>query len=279
MIKPLVLVLLALTTTSCGRESTVVQKVTPVSQPPEGYGQAERLAIALAGEGKITEAEAIFDSWIEKYPDFREPHYQLAAALLFAAEDSKDQGLKPERQRQLERAATHFKRFVELADDAETRAQGLDSLVETYLPGNLNRPQEAEPHARALVAAAPESPQSYRQFAAVMRQLGRTDEATQSLLAARTSIATAFRFNFVEVLRKHVADSSTLRGAAAKQVIDAAMQLTDEHIAANRRTYANISMKAELLGLQAERVEESAQRQKALLAESERLHAEAAKLQ
>jgi hypothetical protein len=153
----------------------------------------------------------------------------------------------------------------------------LDSLVEVYLRGNLNRPQEAEPHARALITAAPDWPQSYLQFAAVMRQLGRGDEATQVLLDARKSIAAGGRLNFVRVLRTHVAASPTLRGATVKPLLDAAISLADEDLKAARH-FGNLTLKAELLELQAERAGESASRQKALQAEAARLRAEAEKL-
>ncbi len=246
--------------------------------PLDGYAQEERQALALASEGKLEEAALIFDRWIGRHPTFREPHYQLAFALLSSAQDTAGQGLTPARRDRLQRAAAHFKRFVELSPDAESRAQGLDNLVETYLPASLNQPGEAEPYARALVASAPTWPQSYRQLAAVLRALGHTDAATKTLIDARASIQPDGRSNYVAHLKTHVTDSPSLPGDAAKQVIDVALAVNQDDLAATGMNYGNLTHKADLPELLAKRVEGNVARQKALLAESERLHADAAKL-
>jgi tetratricopeptide (TPR) repeat protein len=177
----------------------------------------------------------------------------------------------------LQRASVHFKRFIELSPDAGSRAQGLDNLVETYLPAGLNQPGEAEPYARALVAAAPTWPQSYRQLAAVLRALGQTDAATKVLTDARASIPPDGRGNYVAHLKAHVTESPGLSGDAAKQVIDIALAVNQEDLAATGMNYGNLTHKADLLELLATRVEGSVARQNALRAESARLHVDAAK--
>jgi hypothetical protein len=262
---------------SCGSELPESQSTTPAPLSAE-YRKLEQEAVQLAGQGRVAEGAAILEKWIQSHPDDREPHFQIAFMLLSAVEEADDRTRTADRAAQLERAATHFGRFVELSPDVGSKAQGLDYLVQTYVPANLNRPAEAEPHARALVAAAPAWPQAYRQLGAVLRPLGRGHEASQLMLEIRESIAPDERVNYVIMLRTHVLQSPAMARDEARQLVETGLAVIDGEIAAGRRDYGTLSLKADLLELQATRVEPDGPRQKALLAESAELHKQAAGL-
>jgi TonB family protein len=91
----------------------------------------------------------------------------------------------PERTRQLEAAADHYRRAVDLASQAETKARALDLLAQFYDTQHLNDPKRMEPSLRELIRLTPNDLAPVYRLARLQEDQGFIDAAEQALLDAR----------------------------------------------------------------------------------------------
>jgi TonB family protein len=90
-----------------------------------------------------------------------------------------------ERTRQLEGAAEHYRRAVDLASQAEAKARALDLLAQSYDAQHLNDPKRMEPALRELIRLTPDDLAPLSRLARLQEAEGLIDAAEETLLGAR----------------------------------------------------------------------------------------------
>jgi tetratricopeptide (TPR) repeat protein len=95
---------------------------------PNFEGAYYNLGLALAGQGRVTEAISYFSEAVKIKPDFAEAHYNLGALLA-------GQG-------RLEEAIGHFSEALRIKPDFAAARQSLDrALKEARSPDRVASPQ------------------------------------------------------------------------------------------------------------------------------------------
>ena len=238
------------------------------AQEPAGWDEVVKKAFAVLGS-KPVEAVAIFQKVVDANPNFGEGHSMLASAHSAVAETLEgDASSAATRKRHLEAAARHYRRSLEL-----TRTNSLLdqlSLAETFGPGALNLPREAEAAIRPLVDVRPQSREGQALLAWALLETGRQDAAQTTLRQARSAIEPDDRLMFGAALSDLAKQPSTAV-AAARVLLTEAISIADEAIKVSPGYGQAYMFKSVVLGVQADKVEQDAGRKAALKQEASAL--------
>ena len=167
---------------------SVVLAGLPVrAQEPPGWNDVVKKVMAVLAD-RPAEAIALIQKVVDANPNFGEGHSMLATAHSSAAETLEDAGpaQAATRRRHLEAAARHYRRSLEL-----TRTNSLLdqlSLAETYGPGALNQPREAEAAIRPHVDVRPQSREGQALLAWALLETARPEAARATLRQGRAAI-------------------------------------------------------------------------------------------
>lgn len=237
------------------------------AQAPAGWNDLERKGVQMIIDGKAVEAVALFQKFVAANPDFGDGHSMLASAHSAAAEalEEAGPGEAARRKRHLETAAIHYRRTLELTH--VNRTLNLRSLAESYGPGGLNQPVEAEKYARLTLGAYPAMWDAQALLAWALAETKRTEAATASLQRARAATALEDRLKLGVALAE-LAWKPATSIAAARVLLAEAVAIGDDAITntpANGQAYM---FKSLVLQRQAARVEQDPARKAALTAES-----------
>jgi hypothetical protein len=263
---------------ACSRDSskpqTVGEALATVLKYPEGWSATDAEALRLFQQGKKVESTALYQTVVDAHPDFAEARYSLAANHEFMAEDLKgDPGRAEARNRHLETAAIHYKRFRELKSDPLDRAIATSLLVSIYGPQGLNQIDEARAFAQHYIEEKPASAHGYGMLAAMLRVQGATDRATEVLLQAFDKVTADERDLYLaEHLVTHVKESPNLTRATAERFISEALAGAERQIPIESTHGLGLINKANALEVRAARLEQDPAKRKALAAEARRLH-------
>jgi tetratricopeptide (TPR) repeat protein len=281
----LVVMVMAVLLTGCGGGGDTGSLVPAAENPmaaPEGWGDAERQAIALFADGRFDEAFAIHGQWVEKHPDFAEAHYSLADSHYVRSTQLRDGTSEEltERRHHLEQAAAHFRRYRELArtHDPLTRAQATGTLALVLSADGLNQLPEAEQVAREWTQEDPERAGAYEVLAQIQRDLGHPDAALETLRAAGRALRDDARPQYAALLAEHIDETRALTGEAVEPLLEEVHRIADARLQAEPKDVTALDAKILALRLQAERVETNPARRDALLAEAKRFDDELSRI-
>lgn len=270
-------VLLIASAAGCGDEAkpqeTASQILDRALEAPAGFHESDLKAVGLFSDGKIDEAFAIHQQWVDKHPTFAEAHHSLAEAHRLRGNQLR--GEKDDSYRQhLEKALTHYRRYHELAtgDDPKIRARALANLTEILSAEGLNRLAEAESTARQWVKEAPDNLSAHDGLAGIQREAGRADEGLATLRAAGKAAATADeRGLYATYLLGYLESAPNLDRDATRMALDELDALVDASRQADPRDPYAVEKKKRALILRAERLEQQPARQRALRSEADDL--------
>lgn len=91
----------------------------------------------------------------------------------------------PQRTRQLETAAEHYRRAVSLATSGDVGVQALEALTRVYDAQHLDQPRQVESALRELITQLPNDLQPQFRLAKLLEDEGLIDAAEDALLSAR----------------------------------------------------------------------------------------------
>jgi hypothetical protein len=245
--------------------------------------------LKLNAFNKTAEAIDVLEKFLARYPNVADAHVELAMAHLYLGSPLLNKTTSPaERTRRLERAATGFRRALDLMTDPDRRVRLSEDLAYVYDKDMLNRPAEAVAVARAIVAEHPTLVEAYILLASVLKgdptalavEVGRWRGAADVLRKApdRTGRAGLGLHELGAFLIQIVRESPDLPPAEARRLLEEVREIFDGLIKTGQEVdevHAALLGKSMALELQAERVEKDSARVKALLAESEDLAAQA----
>jgi hypothetical protein len=274
-------VILLLSQPACQRESAKTETVQDViahelEKTPEGWNELNLETIRLFREGQRAESTAMLERFVERHPDFAEAHFALGTNHEFIAGGMKDDpGEASERERHLEAAIVHFKRFRELKSDPEDRAQASTLLVDLYGPDGLNRMGEAVAFARQYMSERPTNPEGHAKLARMLRWQGSHEAGTKVLMEALEQFPPVEReMDLNDELVAHVQETPQLPRAVAERLLAEALSGAERQIAVPSKRGVGLLAKSRALRAAAERIEQNPARQRELAAESERLQKE-----
>jgi len=269
--------LLLLVQPACRREGaqpeTVQQTAVREYETPEEWNELNLETVRLFREGQRAESTAMLESFVERHPDFADGHFSLATNYEFIAREMKeDPGQASERERHLETAIVHYKRFRELKSDPEDRAQASNLLIHLYGPDGLNRMDEAVAFARQFVTERPTAPAGPAMLARMLRSQGSYDAATDVLLESLQRFPPDERDSDLnDELVAHVQETPHLPRGDAERLLAEALSAAESQIAVPATRAVGLLAKSRALRAAAERIEQDPVRQRELAAESERL--------
>ena len=236
-------------------------------QPPETLDSVLGHALQLREDGRHAEAANVLQKFLARNPNAAEAHLLLGATRRDLAATMTE----PERARQFDLAATHFKQALDLTTtESPIRPALLWSLVRSYLDGN--RLADAETYARQLVREDPTAVDVYAQLSSILGKADRADEATAVLLQARTAVPRDLepQRRLGLYMWQLVQASPRLSHRHTRMLLDEALAIADEALASTPDDDA-LRFKAAVLLVQADRVEQDGNRRRALKAEGDRL--------
>ena len=265
------------------------QTPTTTAQTPAEWTTVSDQVLKLNAFGQTAEVIGVLEKFLARYPNVPDAHKELAAAHLYLGSPLSNKIANPaERTRHLERAATGFQRALALTTDPDRRLSLSEDLAYVYEKDLLNRPAEAVAVARAMVAAHPTRVEAYIQLATVLKgdptalavEVARWRGGAEALRKAadRTGRAGLGLHELGAFLLQLVRESPELPLVEARKLLDEVREIFDGLIKTRKEVdevHGALLGKSMALRLQAERVEKDAARVKALLAEAERLAAQA----
>jgi TonB family protein len=151
----------------------------------------------------------------------------------------------------------------------------VDQALQLKAEGKL---PEAAARLEKYVAGNPGAWPPYVTLALILREQGRLDAAADVLRKARTltsGLPPMHALQFAQYLVEQVTESPKITRANAGRLLDEARAVLDELIESRQEVRMAMMAKSLALKVQAERVEQSSERRKTLLAESDRLFEEA----
>lgn len=213
------------------------------AQAPAGWEEARERAHALRLEQKDTEAIAVLTQYATRQPRFvdaqielGDAHARLATRLRFEPQGT------AQRTQHLEAAERAYRRALDLEKPQPQAA--LVGLAEVLGPDGLNRPAQAEPVLRQLMARDPDRTFWDRRLAAVVAAAGRTTEAATLLRAATTRGSASDRSMAANAMVDLAKETPGLPPAEARR-------LADDAIAALARAVTDAPDDADLYAFQA----------------------------
>jgi tetratricopeptide (TPR) repeat protein len=135
--------------------------------------------------GRHDDAMAIADGFLNDHPDNADALLMVGSAYADAAKAASDAS-RPAR---FERAAAHYAKALELTTNPMRRLLALVGLIDAYGTSGLNRPEEAERHARLLVADDPTQVNSYSHLIQILKEARRFEALTAAVDEARRAMA------------------------------------------------------------------------------------------
>jgi tetratricopeptide (TPR) repeat protein len=172
----LVLLVCAILAGACGTD--------PDAHPADLDDVRTRVS-GLTSEGKVNEALAEAEAFLQRNPDAAQAHLLMTEVLAQMAESTTDS----ERTTFFERTARHHERVVELTKESTLRAFSLGTLVWLYGPRALNRLDRAETYARRIITETPGEAVSYMHLVQLLKLARRFDDAAQALIEARKAVS------------------------------------------------------------------------------------------
>ena len=242
--------------------SVLVAGLPVRAQEPAGWNDVVKKALAVLAD-KPAEAIALIQKVVDANPNFGEGHSMLAGAHSAVAETLENGGAASAatRKRHLEAAARHYRRSIELTH--LNRVLNQLSLAETYGPGGLNLPREAEAAARSVVETSAASRVGQALLAWALLETGRQDAAQATLRQARSVIEPDDRLMLGAALSDLAKQPST-SVAAARVLLAEAVSIADEAIKTKPAFGQAYMFKSVVLEVQADKVEQDAARKSAL---------------
>jgi tetratricopeptide (TPR) repeat protein len=242
--------------------------------PPMSAGDKVALdAMRLRSEGKAAEAVTLLERFLARSPDDAGARLQLAGAYNDLADAvAGDPARATERQRHLQNAATQYERLLPIAPDRSARVMIFGRLSRLNDADHLNRPTEAEAFARRMVQEDPSDFMGHVMLSQLLQAQGRYDAAADALRAGHRAadLPPLFRLQLAQFILKHVSDSPAMPAAAASKLLAEARAIADEIAKGKEDVRMALMAKSMIVKEQANR-EPNANRQKALLAEAERI--------
>lgn len=265
------------------------QTPATAAQTPAEWTTVSDQVSKLNAFNKTAEAIGVLEKFLARFPNVAEAHRELATAHLYLGSPLLNTSATPaERTRHLERAATGFRRALDLMIEPDRRLRLSEELAYVYEKDMLNRPAEAVAVARAMVTRHPTLVEAYILLANVLKsdptalamEVGRWRGAADVLRKApdRTGRAGLALHELGAFLMQIVRESPELPPTEARQLLEEVREIFDGLIKTSQgvdEVHAALLGKSMALKLQAERVEKDAARVKALLAEAEELAAQA----
>jgi tetratricopeptide (TPR) repeat protein len=199
---------------------------------PADLDEVRTRVSGLTSEGKVQEALAEAEAFLQRNPDAAHAHLLMTEAVGQMAETASD----PERTTFLERTAMHHERVVELTKVSTLRTFSLGALVAYHGPKYLNRPERAETYARRIITDSPGEAVSYVYLVDLLKSARRFDDAAQALIEARKAVSNdPFQQAHLGDLMVDLADSR--HGASIdtrRRLLDQAQAIADEGLKAHR---------------------------------------------
>jgi tetratricopeptide (TPR) repeat protein len=283
------LVVVLIGTAACEQPASRDQG-SPASVAPQGATASFETwdkAHQLLDQGKPEEAAAIYERILAGHPDdFEAAHLGLGNAHRKMADAINDraQGASATRIQHLELAATHYRRAFDLGGPRmkarnpligpPLAPSGFVELIALLGPDGLNRPAEAEALARAVIKQYPADRTAHFILLDMLLDAGKYDEVDDALRTVHESIPAfpeEYRFLMGSELTTLVELKPKLPVVEARKLLAEAIVLIDERLKIKPDDWDALNRKSQALRVQAIRVEQNADRTKALLAEADRL--------
>ncbi|MCL4848672.1 MAG: tetratricopeptide repeat protein [Acidobacteria bacterium] len=212
---------------------TIAAAMSVHAQPAPDWEQTRKQALELLLDRKYAEAIGLLEGAVRQAPTSADAHYELASANELAALELalSEPAATAERQKLLEAADTHFRRALDLSADPDLRLLLQMKLVSLYDADALNRPADAEPLARQLVAARPETPLWHEKLARVLLRLDRAADAARVLREARVKVLADERLRLATATTQLLIDFEQFSHADTRELTDAALAECDAAIA------------------------------------------------
>jgi TonB family protein len=226
----------------------------------------------LADDGRVAAAIAGFTTYLAEHPGSHTAHAEFAEVLIRVAErDPKT------RTANLEQAAAQLQRAIDLAPAAAARDAAFERLLGLYGPRQLNRPDQLEAAARAMVKRQPTVPAGHYALATVLLQMDKSADAETVLRGARAGIkpTAPARAGMAGELVKTVRSRDDLPPAIARRLFDEAEALLIEAEKLNANDVAVIEGRMSWLNVSADRFEKDPARAAAQREQARRLMARA----
>jgi hypothetical protein len=248
----------------------------------ELWSDAQRSARGKSGGGR--EDVSVYERFLAKHKDYVPAMMAIARYYNIEADAITDRAATSvaTRTRHLETAATHYRRAVEVATNQGDMVTALVGLLRVLDPTNLNRMAEATPVARAAVKKHPDNAGL---VVGLLQTVLPTPEAALDptrLRAARDAMPStpqaqhALAFHLVDLERRLT--SASPNRESSRKLLGEAVTATDAALKVRPADYEVMMYKALILKAQSERVEQDPARKKALVAEADKLIAQATKL-
>jgi TonB family protein len=254
----------------------------PAATPaPDSWDEVQRAASQLALDDKTTDAIAMVEKFVARNPGA--PPSQLADAeyLLGSFHEKRwfdaTRGDAAARRRDLEAAARHYLRFMEVQPDADLRFVVAWRLARLYGPDQLNDAAEAERYTRRLVTDYPSHAESHILYAQLLHGKGDLTAAVDVLRKGRAAVPKMPPSGLLLVTEyslEQVQARRDLPRDAVRTLIEDAKGAADAILASAERDEGNYRLatmaKSMALDLQAERLAQTRQQRLDLLIEAER---------
>jgi len=252
----------------------------PAATPaPESWDAVQRTASQLALDDKTNDAIAMVEKFVARNPGLSPSNLADAEYLLGSFYEKRwfdATGGNAARRRDLEAAARHYLRFMEVQPDPDLRFVVAWRLARLYGPDQLNDPAEAERYTRRLVTDYPSHAESHIAYAQLRHDKGDIAGAAEILRKGRTAakmptsgllLVTQYSLEQVQARRDLPRDAVRTLVEEAKSAADAILASAEK----DERDYRLATMaKSMALDLQAERLAQTRQQRLDLLIEAER---------
>jgi len=253
----------------------------PAATPaPDSWDAVQRTASQLALDDKTNDAIAMVEKFVARNPGVPPSKLADAEYLLGSFYEKRwfdATGGNAARRRDLEAAARHYLRFMEVQPDPDLRFVVAWRLARLYGPDQLNDPAEAERYTRRLVTDYPSHAESHIAYAQLLHDKGDVAGAAEVLRkgrAAATKMPIAGLLLVNQYSLEQVQARRDLPRDAVRTLLDEARGAADAILASaekDERDYRLATMaKSMTLDLQAERLAQTRQQRLDLLIEAER---------
>lgn len=196
-------------------------------QAAAGWDAERTRALQLRLDSKGAEAIAVLEAAVKRWPKQADAHYELAEALQEAAMLSPVSD--PARRVALyERAATHYRQAIAL--NPEYRKLALAKMARLYEEDALNRPKEAEPLLREVLALDAASGLWAIKLAQNLAAQGRCREGSKVLVDARATVAPERAMLLGMSMTDFLLKCEALPLADARALLRAAERIGDEAV-------------------------------------------------
>ena len=210
--------------------------------PPPGWRDAMNKALDLTLAGKDLEVVAMYETWVEEYPNFGEARMMLGAAHESVAREARTGRYPRElRNKHYELAILHMRTAIEKAG-SRAPFDWMRSFIDIHGLIGVDRPVEYERLVRAAVKQYPAEPHAHAYLMALLAERSQPLEAAAA--AARAAIPkTADAYDSVAAsLAFHARDFGPLMSASAlsallaeaSRFVDDALKLNPKHRGAVR---------------------------------------------